>query len=260
MTNPYFLFILLSLCSIIGAQAGDNNNSQTPKLSYSIIETQTHNPNSFIQGWVKDGDTFFESSGHYGRSFIQRYNHQSTTTAHLPKKYFAEGLTLLKQTLYMLTWKENTLLLLDKKSLQIIKRLPYKGEGWGLTHNGHELIMSNGSSTLLFRDPDTFAILRRLTLKRRLELNELEYNNGIIWANNWNEDTLYAINSLNGCLMGTMDLSPLRTHIKQASKAGVLNGIAYDKSRNALWITGKYWPLRFLISLPNITFQADKSC
>jgi glutamine cyclotransferase len=236
------------------------NATIIPALKVQILDTQPHNTNSFTQGWIKDGDYFFESSGHYRRSFIQRYNHQSTTTVNLPGKYFAEGLTLIDDTLYLLTWKAGTLLLLDKTSLKIKQRIAYKGEGWGLTHDGKALIMSNGSPELLFRDPHDFSITRRITVKLPLQLNELEYVNGVIWANNWKEDRLYAINSHNGCLLGTMDLSSLRTQIKHTAKADVLNGIAYDATHNALWVTGKYWPKRYLINLPTITSTADKSC
>jgi glutamine cyclotransferase len=251
-------------------------NANTPPIefSYTLLDTQAHNPNSFTQGWIKDGDTFFESSGRYSQSFIQRYpasntrlengsnnaHHIKTTTQTLDKKYFAEGLTLWGDTLYLLTWQAQTLLLLDKATLRIRHTLPYKGEGWGLTHNGDTLIMSNGTSTLFFRDPDTFAIERTITVKKRLRLNELEYINGIIWANSWYEDRIYAINSHNGCLLGTMDLSLLRARAVTPNDRNVLNGIAYDQDKKALWVTGKYWPSRYLISLPIHAVPSDPQC
>ncbi len=242
-------------------------NADPIELSYTLLDTQPHNPRSFTQGWIKDGNTFFESSGRYGHSFIQRYPASTTAlsntqviTQPLDKHYFAEGLTLWNNTLYLLTWKAQTLLVLDKKSLHIRRTLAYTGEGWGLTHNDHALIMSNGTSTLFFRDPHSFAIQRTITVKKDLQLNELEYINGIIWANNWQEDRIYAINSHNGCLLGSIDLSALRAHAVKPSPRNVLNGIAFDKENNGLWITGKYWPTRYLIRLPINTVPNHHSC
>jgi glutamine cyclotransferase len=254
------LITLLFIWGIVNVNSSAASATTIPALDVEILDTQAHNPNSFIQGWIKEGDHFFESSGQYGRSFIQRYNHQSTTTVHLPGQYFAEGLTVIDDTVYLLTWKAGTLLLLDKASLAIKQRIAYQGEGWGLTHDGKELIMSNGSAELLFRNRRDFTITRRITVKLPVQLNELEYVKGVIWANNWKEDRLYAINSHNGCILGTLDLSSLRTQAKHSAKADVLNGIAYDSTRNALWVTGKYWPERYLINLPKVSGTADKGC
>jgi glutamine cyclotransferase len=223
-----------------------------PKLDYSIIRTEKHNPNSFTQGWVINNGIHYESSGHYERSFIQRYDQQSTLTAKLPGRYFAEGLTIFNDSLYLLTWKENTLLIIDTESLAVTGRLSYKGEGWGLTHNNKTFIMSNGTPTLYFRDANNFSIQQTITIKQPLRLNELEYIDGIIWANNWNDDNLYAINSNNGCLLGKIDLSLLRQQTVNPKPNNILNGIAYDKDSDGLWVTGKYWPKRYLITRPSI--------
>lgn len=248
----WLLFLIISTASLA-------SRATPAEFTYRVLDTKPHNPNSFIQGWIKDGDTFFESSGRYQRSFIQRYTPEKTVTEPLPKHYFAEGLTLWNNTLYVLTWKEQTLLVIDKDSLHITQRIPYQGEGWGLTHNNHAFIMSNGTSTLFFRDLHDFSITHKITVKKTLQLNELEYINGIIWANNWREDRIYAINSVNGCLIGSLDLSALRARTIPKPHH-VLNGIAYDKTSNALWVTGKYWPTRYLISLPITTLPKDHTC
>lgn len=234
-------------------------NDSTPIFPYHILATEEHKPTTFTQGWIKDDEFFYESSGHYERSFVQRYNTHSVTTRHLPSQYFAEGLTLFNDRLYLLTWKEETLFILNKHSLSTLQTLHYQGEGWGLTHNSTHLIMSNGTSTLFFRNPDDFSITQSITVKKPLKLNELEYVNGIIWANSWQEDYLYAINSSNGCLHGKIDLSQLR-EITKPTPRNVLNGIAYDRTNNGLWVTGKYWPTRYLISLPNIDVSLHHSC
>jgi glutamine cyclotransferase len=225
--------------------------SNTPLLwDYQLLNSAPHNPNSFTQGFLKDGDTFYESSGLYGRSFIERYQQGSITRANLPKGYFAEGLTLFNDQLYVLTWKEGTLLILDKTTLQVRRTLFYSGEGWGLTHNDQYLIMSNGSHVITFRDPNDFSIVKSLSVQGLSNINELEYVDGTLWANSLNDNHIYAINPKNGCIIGKMDLTSLRTQTIKPEPNNVLNGIAYDKAVKALWVTGKYWPKRYLIALP----------
>jgi glutaminyl-peptide cyclotransferase len=237
----------------------DTNSAKIPRQTYDSIpnitpkikQTQKHNEKSFTQGWIKDGDVFYESSGLYGRSFVQRYSKNNITTANLPRRYFAEGLTLFNNKIYLLTWKEETLLILDKNTLKITDTLAYSGEGWGLTHNHSQLIMSNGSANLLFRHATDFTIARRISVSLPLQLNELEYVDGIIWANDWGKDDIYAINSKNGCLLAKMNLSQLRKNTVKPDNRNVLNGIAYDTLEKGIWITGKYWPTRYLIEYPS---------
>lgn len=229
-------------------------SSATTSIAYPVTvrSVEPHNPKAFTQGLIKQGDTFYESSGLYGRSYVQHYDGKHTVTSHLAAHYFAEGLTLFNGRLYLLTWKEETLLILNKETLAIEETLRYTGEGWGLTHNEQQLIMSNGSSTLLFRDPKNFAIQKQLVVNRDLQLNELEYVDGIIWANDWNEDTLYGISELNGCIVATLNLSNLRQQTVVPNTSNITNGIAYDEQSHGLWVTGKYWPLRYLIDYPVI--------
>ncbi len=242
-----------------------------PTLPYTLINNADHNPKSFTQGWVKEGNMFYESSGLYGKSFITRYRdakqakkstqgtpakNLSTLTRSLANNQFAEGLTLFNDTLYLLTWKRQQLLLIDKYSFATKKILNYKGEGWGLTHDGQSLIMSNGSSDLYFRDPIDFSIQKKLTIKHLKDINELEYANGIIWANEWNDDNIYGINAKTGCLIGKINLHDLRKQTVTPSASNILNGIAYDRLQNGLWVTGKFWPKRYLIQ-PSIMKATD---
>ncbi|MFT6220989.1 MAG: glutamine cyclotransferase [Candidatus Endobugula sp.] len=251
-----FSFSLLCISFTILA---DTNSAEILRHTYdnipSIIpkvkQTQKHNKKSFTQGWIKDDDFFYESSGLYGQSFVQRYSKNKVTTANLPRRYFAEGLTLFDNKIYLLTWKEETLLILDKHTLKIIATLAYSGEGWGLTHNHSQLIMSDGSASLSFRHATDFTIARRITISLPLQLNELEYVDGVIWANDWKKDDIYAINSRNGCLLAKMNLSQLRENTVKPDNRNVLNGIAYDALEKGLWITGKYWPTRYLIEYPS---------
>ena len=247
------------------------NRNNIPLIDPIIKQSKNHNPDSFIQGWIKDSETFYESSGIYGRSFVQRYNdknsdensdkshNQKNITINLPSRYFAEGLTLFNNMIYLLTWKEETLFILDKNTLKTISTLAYSGEGWGLTHNGSQLIMSNGSADLFFRDASNFSMTRRITVPLPLQLNELEYVNGVIWANDWNKDDIYAIDSTNGCLLARIDLSSLRKRTVTPNSSDILNGIAYDSTTDGLWVTGKYWPTRYLIEYPNNRIEQLKA-
>jgi glutamine cyclotransferase len=240
-----------SFVATADAKENDLTKSQLTIIEPSIKKTAAHNIQSFTQGWIKDRDTFYESSGLYGRSFVQRYSKNKTITTNLSSRYFAEGLTLLNEQIYLLTWKEEILLVLDKDTLKVTSTLPYSGDGWGLTNNGSQLIMSNGSADLLFRNSTDLSITRRITVQLPLQLNELEYVDGVIWANDWNKDDIYAINSENGCLLAKIDLSALRKKAVKPNSSNVLNGIAYDARENGLWVTGKYWPSRYLIEYPS---------
>lgn len=160
---------------------------------------------------------------------------------------------MVDNTLYLLTWKEKTLLLFDRETLQKKGEIAYSGEGWGLTHSDDALIMSNGSNQLFFRDKDTFKVLRTLTVPHLDHLNELEYIHGIIWANRWYDDHIYGIDAHSGCVLGKLNIRPLREQAVTINSRNISNGIAYDPQRQGLWVTGKYWPKRFLIKLPALS-------
>lgn len=235
-----------------------------PIQQAKILDEANYNPTWFTQGLYQEAGNTYISSGLYGRSAIIKQSKIPTPRQQryrLNSRYFAEGLTLIDNTLYLLTWKENTLLMFDKHSLKPIGKKEYKGEGWGLTHRPKthtqdtEFIMSNGSDTLTFRDKETFKVTRQLTVKGLNLINELEYVNGIIWANRWYDNHLYGIDSESGHILAKVDLLPLRKKATTISNKNVVNGISYDKGKKALWVTGKYWNKRFLIEMPNIQEQ-----
>lgn len=239
-----------------------NNKHEPLQLKAEIIATEEHNPLWFTQGLYHDGHGFYISSGLYGKSKLIYQTPEKTISRSLPSYYFAEGLSTIDDTLYVLTWKEQTLLMFDRKTLKPIGQRHYKGQGWGLTHNHQAFIMSNGSNTLFFRDKKTFAITRKIIVRGLKYLNELEYVNGIIWANRWYDDHIYAINSNNGCLLAKVNIHHLRQQATTSpDHKNVSNGIAYDKKQNGLWVTGKYWAKRFLIALPEIeNSRSVKQC
>ena len=239
-----------------------------------MLAIEKHNPEWFTQGLYQEGDTFYISSGLYGRSAIikqskipialQQPQQIKQQRYPLNKRYFAEGLTVIGDTLYLLTWKENTLLLFNKNTLQPIGKKSYQGEAWGLTHTPKtqdspgEFIMSNGSNTLSFRDIDSFTINRQLKVNNLNFINELEYVNGIIWANRWYDNHLYGINSQTGCVVAKIDLLPMRKKATTINNKNVVNGVSYDKEKKGLWVTGKNWNKRFLIEIPVVAEQ--KQC
>jgi len=249
------LYCALSLPSLAAPLFGQ---PKIPLLDYQLLDTQPHNVNSFTQGLVFEAPYFYESSGLYGKSFITRYSPQKKEQrVIISATLFAEGLTIIGQQLYLLTWRKGILQVYNKQTLALQKTLHYRGEGWGLTSDGHQLIMSDGSNRIRFRDPHTLEIKRQLTIKGLDKLNELEYTQDIIWANRWFDNAIYAISASNGCILGKVNLTALRHHSVTPDHRNVLNGIAYDHQQQGFWVTGKFWPTRYLI---RIETPSDTHC
>lgn len=234
-------------------------------IPFEVLAERTHKPTLFTQGLLVDGDHFYESSGLYNQSLLVTYPiaEPASTWAKIsapfakkqtiPAHYFAEGLALLGDRLYLLTWQEQTLLIYDKATLNYQKSLSYQGEGWGLTTDGKQLIRSDGSDALYFHNPNDFAVIKTLKItnegKPVSQLNELEFAGGFIWANIWHQDLIVKIDPATGKALGEIDLSGLKQKMQLNNSEQVLNGIAWDEKRNAFWITGKNWPKMFLLRI-----------
>lgn len=221
---------------------------------YRVIESMEHDPSFFTQGFELRNGVAYESSGLYGRSKVRKYrleSNQSLAETQLPSSYFAEGLTVLNDTLYLLTWKENTLLLLDPGSLKTRREIKYVGEGWGLANDGRHLIMSDGSDTISFRNATTFEVERQILVRVGQQpidrINELEFANGYIWANVFQSTVVLKINPSTGVVATIYNLEKLVKEHTNGRDNRVLNGIAYDKNKKAFWVTGKLWPRRYLV-------------
>ncbi|MFL0809775.1 MAG: glutaminyl-peptide cyclotransferase [Agarilytica sp.] len=235
-------------------------------LSYEVLTEQTQDPAIFTQGFTKVDDTFYYSSGLYGRSFLKKETPEQPErgkTFPLPKHIFAEGSTLLNGQLFLITWREGLALMLDRETLQPKKQMRYQGEGWGLTHNGKDLIMSNGSSDITFRNPDDFKPLRKISVhnawRKYKNINELEYAEGAIWANVWQSALVLKISPKDGRVLAIVNLDTLVKKHSSSPQRNVLNGIAYDEQRKAFWVTGKNWPRRYLVRFKqNTTTQETK--
>jgi glutamine cyclotransferase len=221
-----------------------------PTLKPKVLETAAYNQEWFTQGLYKDQEGFYISSGLYNKSILIYQTPNQILRYFLPPNYFAEGLTVVDDKLFLLTWREETLFIFDKTTLTLINKISYDGEGWGLTHNDKSFIMSNGSNTLQFRDKSSFEVQHTLTIENLNHINELEYIDGVIWANRWYDEKIYALDSHSGCILTSINLKDLRLASITHSQKNVTNGIAYDREENGLWVTGKYWSHRFLIAIP----------
>lgn len=241
-----------------------NHASQHP-LGYDILAERKHNTNLFTQGLFIHDNKFYESSGLYGKSRLVSYYVDEPDSRWesiaiefvqqqaIARQYFAEGLTLHNNQLFLLTWQEKTVLVFDKSSLQLQKKMGYEGEGWGLTSDGHHLIRSDGTDTLFFHKPEDFSLIKTLSIQKDNEkithINELEYAHGFIWANIWYEDRILKIDPVTGNVIAYVDLAAIKQTLHLTSREYVLNGIAWDEKHQAFWVTGKNWPKMFLIKI-----------
>lgn len=235
----------------------------TVPVEYELLDSKARPADHFTQGLYFDGERWLESSGLYGRSWLAEYTDPGGNPVRrkwLVGDRFAEGLAVLGDKLYLLTYRAGEVQIYHRKAFSLEKVLSYRGEGWGLTSDGQQLIMSNGSDTLTFRDPDTFAVTRQLTVtgggEQWSRLNELEYVHGLIWANIWQDPRIIAIDPESGAVKGVLDLEKLRRDSLQGRRHvdAVANGIAWDEARNGLWVTGKLWPKLYLIRPEGLGF------
>ena len=228
----------------------------TQNLGYEILATYPHDSVCYTQGLVIAEDIFYESCGLYGQSSIRKVDPTSGVVqaeTKLDAAYFAEGLVLLDGKLYQLTWQENTGFVYDANTLELLRTFNYQTQGWGLTTDGSALILSDGSNTLYWMDPGTFHVVRQVNVSYQGQpveyLNELEFINGLIFANVYLTDSIVAINPDDGSVVSLIDLSGLRPEQNLTMQGEVLNGIAYDSLNDKLYLTGKNWPSLYEIRL-----------
>lgn len=228
----------------------------TPLMTYEIINEYPHDPRAFTQGLIYlDGD-LFESTGRYGESTLRKVNLESGEVLQqvsLPEAYFAEGLTAWDDTLVQLTWREGTGFVYQQDDFELLGEFSYETEGWGLTHDGEHLIMSDGTQYLYFLDPETFNSVGRVAVRDQgeeiFQLNELEYIHGEVFANIWKTDKIVRIDPADGTVTGWIDLAGLLPQQERRPDTDVLNGIGYDADQDRLFVTGKRWPKLYEIRL-----------
>lgn len=213
---------------------------------FVLIDTFPHDSGAFTQGLDFVGHKLYEGTGQYGESDLRRVVLSSgkiKRKIEKAEKYFGEGVTVFKKRIYQITWRENVAFVYALDSWRVVKRHRYEGEGWGLTHDRRHVVMSNGTAEIVFRDPKTFAIKRRIIVEDAGSpvngLNELEWVNGNILANVWPSDDIVRIDPATGSVTGRYDMSSLRA--MESEEADVTNGIAYMTNQDRLFVTGKYW-------------------
>ena len=238
-----------------------NGNNDTPaentatqsnvsSMSYTVAGVYPHDTSHFTQGLAFYGGQLLEGTGNYGESKLVQLDlksGKSTKEVLLAKEFFGEGITILNDTVFQLTWKENIVFVYDAKDFKKIKEFSINTQGWGITHNGKELIVSDGSANLYYYDPSTFRLLRTQGVTEdgspAVNLNELEYINGYVYANQWQYNYILKIDPSSGQVIGKMDLSDLQKRAKVKNPAAdVLNGIAYNAENKKIYVTGKNWP------------------
>jgi len=226
-----------------------------PLFGYTIVHVYQHDPDAFTQGLQYVDGVLFEGTGLNGRSSIRRVELETGKVLQkraVPSQYFGEGITVWKNDLFELTWQSHVAFVYDRTTFEPKKQFSYPGEGWGLTHDGTNLIMSDGSAELRVLDPGTFAEKRRIRVTAAgaplRNLNEIEYVKNEILANVWQTDYVARIAPDSGKVTGYIDLRGLLTPQERAA-TDVLNGIAYDAARDRLFITGKLWPKLFEIKI-----------
>jgi glutamine cyclotransferase len=226
-----------------------------PVFGYRIVHAYPHDPDAFTQGLEYVEGVLFEGTGLNGRSSIRKVRLKSGEVLQkrdVAPEHFGEGITVWKSELFELTWRSRVAFVYDKATFEPKRRFAYSGEGWGLTHDGTNLIMSDGTDVLRLLNPLTFAEMKRIRVTAAgaplRNLNELEYVKGEILANIWQTDYVARIAPATGRVTGYIDLRGLLTPSERA-RTDVLNGIAYDAAQDRLFVTGKLWPKLFEIKL-----------
>jgi glutaminyl-peptide cyclotransferase len=222
---------------------------------FKVVAAYPHDPGAFTQGLVVENGTLYEGTGQYGASSIRRVDLKSGRVEKIhaiDNEYFGEGIAILGNKLYELTWKNQLAFVYDLDTFNIVQTFRYPTEGWGLTHDEQHLILSDGSATLRFLDPATFKTVREIDVhdgdQPVAKLNELEYVEGEIWSNIWYDDRIARISPADGRVLGWIDLAGLYPHSARRGD-DVLNGIAYDATARRIFVTGKNWPQLFEIDV-----------
>lgn len=265
------LILLTTACMVVTASAfgacGDAGSAAEradtsravatlPTYGFEVVNVFPHDPEAFTQGLQWYNGHLFEGTGQVGTSGLREVDLTSGRVLReqpLEEPHFGEGIVILGDKLYQLTYQSGKAFTYDWKTFKRNGTFNYDGEGWGLTTDGNSLIMSNGTSSLVYRDPKTFEITHTIAVTDRgnpvAALNELEWIKGEIWANVWQTDSIARIDPKTGVVLGWIDLTNLLPRIDRTGREDVLNGIAYDSEKDRIFVTGKLWPKLYEIRL-----------
>lgn len=263
MRRYYLAGILIVIVMLaIGAatyvlmRPSSQENGEQKLYSYKVVNVYPHNTSAFTQGLVFSGGFLYEGTGIWGESKlgkVELVNGHEVQSFSLSSEYFGEGITIFGDKIIQLTWLDRKGFVYEKDSFNLIQTFDYNTEGWGITTDGQKLIMSDGTATLYFLDPDSYQIIGSVAVYDSsgpvTRINELEYVNGLIYANIWEQKRIAIINIQTGEVEGWADLNGLEDPNESANQNNVLNGIAYDSNGDRLFVTGKRWTQLFEIEL-----------
>jgi len=260
MKRQHLAIILIGVAIIVASSVtlvllSNNTVDLEPRhYTYNVVNVYPHDESAYTQGLVFEDGVLYEGTGRYGQSTLRRIELATgniTQLYSLPGQFFGEGITIFEDKIIQLTWLNNRGFVYDRSSFELLQEFEYSTEGWGITHNGSALIMSDGTATLHFLDPETFQTISQVEVYDEepvTMLNELEYIHGRVYANIWEQDKIAIINPQTGQVTGWIDLMGINDSESQ-NIYNVLNGIAYDPNGDRLFVTGKLWSKLFEIEL-----------
>lgn len=256
------LFLIITAFASVVSSAGCTNAispdqaQPVTRYGYRVVNVYPHDEKAYTQGLVFDEGYLYEGTGLEGASSLRKVDLESgeiIQLAELPDEYFGEGITIFGGEIIQLTWKSGTGFVYDKASFKPTRRFAYPTEGWGITHDGKRLVMSDGTAFLYFLDPETFERTGQVEVREEngpvKGLNELEFIKGKIFANIWQTDSIAIIDVESGRVTGRIDLTGIIDIPDYKKRTDVLNGIAHDARSGRLFVTGKSWPSLFEIEL-----------
>lgn len=268
-SSRFALPVIIFLLSFIIIKCKDNNhntgnlsgtdasNNAPPILNHTIVKVYPHDTSSYTQGLTFYNNELYEGTGLAGRSKLMKVNLETgeiIKQIKLSDDFFGEGIAILRDTIYQLTWQQNVVFIYTLKDFKKVKEYHLDGEGWGITTDGQKLIVSNGSGDLYFYDPSTFRLLSKTSIMEgnspTYNLNELEYFDGYVYANQYTYPYILKIDAEAGKVVAKYDISDMLKRV-QTEKTDVdyLNGIAYNDSTKKIYVTGKLWPEMYEIVL-----------
>jgi len=234
-----------------------NSVAPPPTLQYNVVKVYPHDTTSFTEGLVWLNNALYEGTGNKGESKLMKTDintGKASQEVSLDKQYFGEGIAILNNKIYQLTWQEHKVFVYDLNTFKKLQEFEWPYDGWGMTHNGKDLIVGTGSNSLYYVDPNNFKILKTIGVSDNngpvSNINELEYVNGFIYANIYQTRYIVKINPETGAVVGKYDMENiLDSSGVKYGEIDVLNGIAYDSAKNSFYLTGKYWPAVFEVKM-----------
>jgi len=252
--------VAVLIIAVVAGSCSDSDHSSSPSLyTYKVVGTYAHERRAFTQGLAYENGIMYEGTGLYRHSTLRKIDRATGNILQIieiPAQYFGEGITIYGDKIIQLTYKSGVGFVYSKDDLKLLRKFSYSTEGWGITHDGNRLIMSDGTATLYFLNPDTFEQIGLIEVRDQDSpvhgLNELEYVKGEVYANVWPTERIVRIDPGTGRVVGWIYMDGLSNLLGKSGEIDVLNGIAYDAVGDRLFVTGKFWPKLFEIKLVSL--------